>query len=102
MVKVCKDRLGIDGNTATIKGKIKKILCVQMQDGWPYVWYEVSDKEYVKEKEIKIVSVGTGLDIVDEISWWNYIGTVQDVDGYVWHYYSDDVSLATTFFGGVI
>ena len=76
MVKIYKDRLGIEGKVITIKGKIRKILTVQLQNGWPHVWYEVSDKEYVKEKEIKIIAIGTGWEIPDEVSWWNYIGTV--------------------------
>ena len=102
MVKIYKDRLDIEGNVITIKGRIRKILTVQLQNGWPHVWYEVSDKEWVRDREIKIVAIGTGWEISDESAYWNYIGTVQDVDGYVWHYYSNDVSLATTFFGGIV
>lgn len=101
MVKIYKDRLGIEGSVVTIKGRIKKILTVQLQNGWPHVWYEVSDKEWVKDKEIKIIAIGTGWEISDESAYWHYIGTVQDVDGYVWHYYSN-VNLDITFFGGML
>jgi hypothetical protein len=100
-LKIYKDRLGIEGNVVTIKGKIRKILTVQLQNGWPHVWYEVSDKEWVKDREIKIIAIGTGWEIPDEIAYWNYVGTVQDINGYVWHYYSDDVSLTSNFFGGI-
>ena len=31
--------------------------------------------------------IGGCIEMPDEITCWNYIGTVQDVDGYVWHYY---------------
>ena len=75
-MKIYKDRLGIGGNVVTIKGKIRKILTVQLQNGWPHVWYEVSDKDWVKEKEIRIISIRTGWDIPDDTSYWNYIGTV--------------------------
>ena len=101
MVKIYKDRLGIEGNIVTIKGRIKKILTVQLQNGWPHVWYEVSDKEWVKDREIKIIAIGTGWEIPDEIAYWSYVDSVQDVDGHVWHYYSDDAGSATTFFGGI-
>ena len=75
-LKIYKDRLGIEGNVATIKGRIKKILTVQLQNGWPHVWYEVSDKEWVRDREIKIIAIGTGWEIPDEIAYWDYIGTV--------------------------
>lgn len=101
MVKIYKDKLGIEGNIITIKGRIKKILTVQLQNGWPHVWYEVSDKEWVKDREIKIIAIGTGWEISDTSVYWNYVGTVQDVDGYVWHYYSDVNLGGTTFFGGL-
>lgn len=101
MVKIYKDKLGIEGNVVTIKGRIKKILTVQLQNGWPHVWYEVSDKEWVRDREIKIIAIGTGWELSDKGTYWNYIGTVQDIDGYVWHYYSDDIGPATAFFGGI-
>ena len=85
MVKIYKERLGIEGNIVTIKGRIRKILTVQLQNGWPHVWYEVDDNH--EEIEVNIISSGTGWEMPDEITCWNYIGTVQDVDGYVWHYY---------------
>ena len=89
MVKIYKEKLGIEGNIVTIKGKIRKILTVQLQNGWPYVWYEVDDNH--EEIEVSIISSGTGWEMPEKITCWNYIGTVQDVDGYVWHYYSTPI-----------
>ena len=89
MVKIYKEKLGIEGNIVTIKGRIRKILTVQLQNGWPHVWYEVDDNS--EEKEVSIVSYGTGWEMTDKITGWDYIGTVQDVDGYIWHYYSTPI-----------
>lgn len=85
MVKIYKEKLKIEGDHITIRDRVRKILCVQMQNGWPHVWYEVDDNH--EEIEISIISSGTGWEMPNEITCWNYIGTVQDVNGYVWHYY---------------
>lgn len=45
-----------------------------MQNGWPHVWYEVDDNH--KEIEVSIISSGTGWEMPNEITCWNYIGTV--------------------------
>ena len=91
MTKIYKYQLGTDGAITTIKGNIKKILTAQFQPGiGPCVWYEVDDN--VKEVEVDIIAIGTGWELPEEIKYWNYIGTVQDEFGYVWHYY------ATSFF----
>ena len=86
MVKIYKYELGLDGEVTKIKGKIRKILTVQLQNGWPHVWYEVDDD--LKDIEIKIIAIGTGWELPKEIKFWNYIGTVQDGMGFVWHYYA--------------
>ena len=89
MIRIFKDRLGIDGETAIIKGQIKRILTVMPQDGWPTVWYEVSDDE--PQKVIEIVTIGTGWpmdsSILEEMQ---YIGSVIDGGGFVWHYYANE------------
>lgn len=89
MIRIFKDRLGINGEVATIKGQIKRILTVMSQEGWPTVWYEVSDEEL--HKQIEIVAVGTGWPMDNEIlESMEYIGSVIDGGGYVWHYYADE------------
>lgn len=95
MIRIYKDELGMDGQVVAIKGKIKKILTTQFQPGsGPCVWYEVDDK--LKEVEINIIAIGTGWELPDSIKHWDYIGTVQDGMGFVWHYY------ATPFFNGTV
>ena len=95
MIRIYKNELGTDGALTTIKGKIRKILTTQFQPGsGPCVWYEVDDD--VKEIEIQIIAIGTGWDLPKNIKYWDYIGTVQDGFGFVWHYY------ATPFFNGSV
>ena len=57
-----------------------------------YVWIEVDDK-CTEEWEIELISFGTGWDI-DEIVCGEiifYIGTIEDMAGYVWHIYVREV-----------
>ena len=85
---IYKYNLGVNGESATIKGKIRKILKVGFQPGEGVVcWCEVDDR--CEEVSIKIVCVGTGWDpLPEEINYMDYIGTAQDGLGYVWHYYA--------------
>ena len=108
MVKIYKNTLGLDGEITTIKGKIKRILTTQFQPGsGPCVWYEIDDS--LKEIEINIIAIGTGWELPENIRYWDYIGTVQDGMGFVWHYYcthfhnidinKDIASVFGSFFG---
>lgn len=91
MIKIYKNTLGLDGEITTINGKIKKILTAQFQPGsGPCVWYEVDDE--LKDIEVKIIAIGTGWELPREIKFWDYIGTVQDGMGFVWHYYATPFS----------
>lgn len=91
MIKIYKNTLGFDGEITTINGKIKKILTAQFQPGsGPCVWYEVDDE--LKDIEVKIIAIGTGWELPREIKFWDYIGTVQDGMGFVWHYYATPFS----------
>ena len=85
---IYKYKLGIEGKSTIIKGKIRKILKVDFQPGEGVVcWCEVDDR--CEEVSIKIVCVGTGWDpLPEEINYMDYIGTAQDGLGYVWHYYA--------------
>lgn len=87
MVKIYKYELGLDGEVTKIKGKIRKILTVQLQSGvGPVCWCEVDER--CKEIEISICAIGTGWELEKNIDMLDYIGTVQDGMGFVWHYYA--------------
>ena len=91
MIRIYKEKLGTDGELTVIKGKVKNILTTQFQPGiGPCVWYEVDDD--LKEIEIQIIAIGTGWDLPKNIKYWDYIGTVQDGFGFVWHYYATPFS----------
>ena len=89
MTKIYKHRLGFDGGIITIKDKFKRFLTVQAQNGMPTCWYEVDDN--CDEIEVMVIAIGTGWDIPEEFSDWEYIGMAQDELGYVWHYYVNEV-----------
>lgn len=61
-----------------------KILTVQMQDGQPTMWVLVDNTKPLKQQIILCANTGTENDVafVD-----GHIGTVQDGDGLVWHYF---------------
>lgn len=84
MKKIYKYELGTNGDIVTIKAPIEKILTTQWQNGiGPVLWVIIdTDKE---EQEIDIIALGTGLDMPKGVQ--DYIGTVQDDFGYVWHYF---------------
>lgn len=109
MIKIYKDTLGRDGEITTIKGKIRKILTAQFQPGaGPCIWYEVDDD--VEEIEVDILSIGTGWELPANIKYYDYVGTVQDGLGFVWHYYAKPFNninvdkelgdIFSAFFGG--
>lgn len=84
MRKIYKYELGVNGDITTIEAPIERILTVQWQSGTgPVLWAIIdTDKE---EQEIDIVALGTGWDVSKGVQ--EYIGTVQDGFGYVWHYF---------------
>ena len=87
MAKIYKYELGLDGEVTKIKGKIRKILTVQLQPGvGPVCGCEVDER--CKEIEIAICAIGTGWELEKSIDMLDYIGTVQDGMGFVWHYYA--------------
>ena len=89
MIRIYKNELGTNDTISitTIKGKIKKILTADFQPGvGPCIWYEIDDD--LKEIEVKIIAIGTGEELPKSIQYWDYIGTIQDGFGFVWHYYA--------------
>ncbi len=85
MNKIYKYNLPVNGNVITINDGIIEILDLQLQDGVPVMWAMVNPEAKVVEP-IEIIAIGTGWTIpigVDE-----YLGTVQDEYGFVWHYFT--------------
>lgn len=66
-----------------IKGKIGRVLDVQLQGDQICAWIEMDDN--APEQSITIVAIGTGWDLPSYLC-ENYISTVQ-VGNYVWHFY---------------
>lgn len=85
MKKIYKYELGVNGDITTIKGPIEEILTVQWQTGTgPVLWAIIDTNK--EEQEINIVALGTGWDLPERTQ--EYIGTIQDDFGYVWHYFT--------------
>ena len=62
-----------------------KPLCVQMQGGWPTIWWYVDIEAELRERQFRIV--GTGWEFPEEEAPLSgYVGTVQEAGGaLVWH-----------------
>ena len=85
MIKIHEKELEMDGKITTITGRIQKILTVQYRPNiGPCVWYQTN--EAVPNNSIKIIAIRTNWDVPK--TYWNYIGTIQDRYGLVWHYYA--------------
>ena len=85
MKKIFKYKLPRDGEVITIHADIIKWLDVQEQNGWPHIWAIVEENGYPRDYEI--AAWGTGWMVPDELMFMSYLGTAQDLGGYVWHYF---------------
>lgn len=85
MRKIYKYELPVDGGIITIKQCIIKILNIQEQNGIPMMWAIVDPDNEVVEP-LEIVAIGTGWELPTGLD--DYLGTVQDEWGFVWHYFS--------------
>lgn len=68
--------------------KHARILCVQLQDSAPHIWYTHHNNEPLEPRTIYMRGTGqqcTGFE-------GSYIGTVQMPNGLVWHYF-DSIKL---------
>ena len=72
-----------------IEGCIEKFLDIQMQNGVPVIW-AIVDTE-LRDKKFYIYCYGTGWELNDGEELEDYLGTVQDNEGYVWHYFLEEV-----------
>jgi hypothetical protein len=68
-------------NTATV-------LSVQEQDGVAQAWI-LHDTDAPKDKVFNFRIFGTGWEITEDISGFNFIDTVQMSDGLVWHVFCE-------------
>jgi hypothetical protein len=57
------------------------VLCVQIQNGKPYIWVHLFDGGKKEKVKFKIFGTGHELPIADD---YEYVGTFQ-VPPYVWH-----------------
>lgn len=85
MKKIFKYKLPRDGEVITIHADIIMWLDVQEQNGWPHVWAIVEENGHPRDYEI--AAWGTGWMVPDELMFMSYLGTAQDLGGYVWHYF---------------
>ena len=85
MKRIFKYKLPRDGEVITIHADIIKWLDIQEQDGWPHIWAIVEENGHPRDYEI--AAWGTGWMVPDELMLMSYLGTAQDMGGYVWHYF---------------
>ena len=85
MKKIFKYKLPRDGEVITIRADVIKWLDVQEQNGWPHIWAIVEENGHPRDYEI--AAWGTGWMVPDELMYMSYLGTAQDMGGYVWHYF---------------
>lgn len=85
MKRIFKYKLPRDGEVITIHADIIKWLDIQEQNGWPHIWAIVEENGHPRDYEI--AAWGTGWMVPDELMYMSYLGTAQDIGGYVWHYF---------------
>lgn len=85
--KILKYPIHGGGVLNSIKCRRRRFLDIQLQgDNSLVCWVETNDD--LREVEIKLIGVGTGWSLdSDVMANTFYIKTVQDADGYVWHFY---------------
>lgn len=92
MKKIFEYRLPRDGEVIRINANVWKWLDIHEQNGWPYIWAIVDDKD--QEREYEIVAWGTGWEWPEDLSYMSYLGTCSDFAGYVWHYFMQEITAA--------
>ena len=86
MKKIFKYELGREGRTVSYIDRFAEILHLGDQGlAGPQMWALVDDD--VRLKEIEIRCVGTGWPILFDVDNYEYIGSVIEDTGLVWHYY---------------
>lgn len=80
---IWKYQLAITRHQIISVSKKHKILTIQVQQYQPCLWVVIEENGEFVEKPIFML--GTGHD--GPPPEWNYIGTAQPGDGFVWHYF---------------
>lgn len=84
--RILKYKLNCIGNPTRITCRRNRILDIQIQEGDMVCWIETRDD--LLETTTEIVPIGTGWEIPSDVmSHTNYLKTIQDPYGYVWHFY---------------
>lgn len=84
-MKIYKYELGIGGSITEITAPIVQFLKVDWQNGTgPVAWAIIDDDNEESYRTYRVASIGTGWDCPTDS---DYIGTIQDDMGYVWHYF---------------
>lgn len=74
------------GAVTSIKCRRNRLLDIQLRGDEMVCWIETRDD--LPETTTELVSIGTGWEVPsDVINGMTYRKTVQDADGYVWHFY---------------
>ena len=72
------------GGTIYYTDRFKRFLTVQNQEGYSNCWAMIDENE--DNKTVMFMCCPTG-EQWDEVSEMEYLGTVKDNNGYVWHYF---------------
>lgn len=75
----------LPGTVEVIDDAILEVLDIQYQGDYPVMWALV-DADSKIYPPMKIAAFGTGWEIPNEAK--KYLGTLQDKQGYVWHYFT--------------
>ena len=93
MKKIFKYELGRNGTTITHTDRFVEILHLGEQGKMgPQMWALVDDDAKIKTIEIRCV--GTGWPILFDEEDYEYIGSVIENSGLVWHYYMREIVAA--------
>lgn len=85
-VQILKFPVSGNGLVSSFRCKRSRLLDIQCQKGSLVCWVETRDE--FPESEVRLIGIGTGWEVPsDLLSGAVYFKTVQDDDGYVWHFY---------------
>lgn len=87
MKQILEYKLSLDGKTITINANVVKWLEIKTQNGQPYIWAIVDNS--VATVAWTIIAWGTDWEVPKELLNVEYLGTAQDYNGYVWHYFGE-------------
>lgn len=83
---IYKQQLNVNGISTRFNSKIEKVLKLDNQNGIPTMWY-IFNNDY-PEVEYIVHCYGTGWPLLGLGEKSEFIGTVEDGEGYIWHYFA--------------